>query len=103
MDSTEELPKMVVPQQTADQAVCDLERVRDLAIFALAADRTIRSDPAEWYRTVLRAVADIRDAARDTERALSDQAQADAVLTPTEIARAARLSTAALYKRKKKV
>jgi hypothetical protein len=90
-----------VPDTTAEQARRQLERIRDLAIYGLTADQANRRDSPEWYRTILRAAADIREESRDLERTLSDEADATKALSPTEISRAARISTAALYKRKK--
>lgn len=90
-----------VTKKNADQAKRRLERIRDLAAYGLMSDQTNRPDPAEWYRTVLRAAADIREEAKALERQVSDEALTSKALGPTEIAKSARISTAALYKRKK--
>lgn len=90
-----------VTKKTGDQAKRHLERIRDLATYGLMSDQTNRPDPTEWYRTVLRAAADIRDEAKALERELSEEALASKAIGPTEIAKSARISTAALYKRRK--
>ena len=90
-----------VTKKSGDQAKRRLERIRDLATYGLMSDQTNRPDPAEWYRTILRAAADIRDEVKELERQVSDEAFGSKALGPTEIARSARISTAALYKRKK--
>lgn len=90
-----------VAKKTADQAKGQLERIQNLAAYGLSSDQANRSDPTEWYRTILRAAGDIREEARALERKLSDEAFESRVLGPTEIAKAARVTTAALYKRKK--
>jgi hypothetical protein len=89
-----------VPKKLSDQARNHLERIKELADYGLSAERMHHEDPAEWYRTILRAVADIRDESRTAERELSDSADKTKCLSPTEISRAAKISTAALYKRR---
>ncbi|MFE6668885.1 hypothetical protein ACFVFH_35645, partial [Streptomyces sp. NPDC057697] len=86
-----------VPKKTADQAKRQLERLRDLAVYGLTADQANRPDAAEWYRTILRAASDIREESRSLERTLSDEALESKCLSPTEVSRAAKVSTAALY------
>jgi len=90
-----------VTKKTGDQAKGQLERIRDLANYGLSSDQANRQDPAEWYRTILRAAGDVREEAKILERRLSDEALEKKVIGPTEIAKAARITTAALYKRRK--
>lgn len=77
-----------------------VERLRDLASYALTADQVNRNDEREWLRTVLRAVADMRDECTALERRLSDHADSKKILGPSEIAEAAKISRTALYKRR---
>lgn len=92
---------MAVRKDTVkDDARARLERVRDLASYALTAEQMNRSDDREWYRTLLRAIGDMRDECIAMERTLSEKADAGKILTPSEIAEAAKISRAALYKRR---
>ncbi|MEW1616592.1 MULTISPECIES: hypothetical protein [unclassified Streptomyces] len=91
-----------VPETQADQAKDRLEKVKELVSYGLLADRANRGDQREWYRTLLRTAADARDQLRLLERELSDRADAEKILTPSEIAEAGRITRAALYKRREK-
>nr|WP_173294604.1 hypothetical protein [Streptomyces sp. X335] len=91
-----------VPDTVSDQAKDRLEKMRDVLIYGLLADKANRHDQREWYRTVLRTLADVRDQCRSLERELSDRADTEKVMTPSEIAEAAKITRAALYKRREK-
>lgn len=91
-----------VPETSADQAKDRLEKVKELVSYGLMADRANRHDQREWYRTLLRTAADARDQLRLLERELSDRADSEKILTPSEIAEAGRITRAALYKRREK-
>lgn len=89
-----------VPNKVADQAKDRLTKCQELVQYGLLADRANRGDEREWYRTLMRTVADMRDQLRVLERELSDRADAERIMTPSEIAEAARITRAALYKRR---
>ncbi|MEU3228472.1 hypothetical protein ABZ695_35695 [Streptomyces sp. NPDC006976] len=91
-----------VPEDIADQAKDRLTAIQQLVKYGLASDARHRGDEREWYRTILRTVADLRDECRSLERELSSRADADRVLGPSEISEAARITRAALYKRRPK-
>ncbi|MET9366189.1 hypothetical protein ABZX93_35545 [Streptomyces sp. NPDC006632] len=91
-----------VPETVADQAKDRLEKVQKLVAFGLLADEANRHDQREWYRTLLRTAADAREQLRFLERELSDRADTEKILTPSEIAEAGKITRAALYKRREK-
>lgn len=89
-----------VPDETADQAREVLQRIRDLAQHGLSADQLHTRDDREWYRSLLRVFGDIREECISAERKLSDQADAGEILTPSQIAEAARISRGTIYARR---
>lgn len=89
-----------VPAEIADEVRGQLERIREMAEFGLSADQATRSDERQWYRTVLGAVGKILAEAQSTERNMSGRADDEKIMTPTEIAEAAGISRAAVFKRR---
>ncbi|MFJ9448649.1 hypothetical protein ACIRRH_43720 [Kitasatospora sp. NPDC101235] len=89
-----------VPDDFAQEVAEQFERIRDLAQHGLSADQLHSRDAREWFRSLLRVVGEIRDECKSMERSLSDRADAERILTPSEIAEAAKISRAALYKRR---
>lgn len=88
------------PDDLSRQVVQQLEHVRDLAVHGIAIDQLNARDQREWFRGLLRVAADMRDASRQMERILSDHADATKILSPAEISEAAKISRAAVHKRR---
>lgn len=89
-----------VPTKSAADVRERLKRIRDLAQHGLSAEQLNHGDDREWYRSLLRVFADVRDEGVAAERMLADEADAGRILSPSQIAEAARISRAALYKRR---
>lgn len=89
-----------VPDAITEDVRARLERVRDLAQHGLSADQLHQRDDREWYRNLLRVFGDIREECITAERGLSKRADEEKILTPSQIAEAARISRGALYKRR---
>ena len=81
----------------------DLQRqfqsISELCSYLGHADAAMASDPAEWHRNLIRALADLSEAAQKAETALTVNAVKTKALTPTEVSRAARITRNAVYKR----
>ncbi|WP_331718773.1 hypothetical protein OG379_41425 (plasmid) [Streptomyces sp. NBC_01166] len=81
----------------------DLQRqfqsISELVAYLGHADAAMATDPAEWHRNLIRALADISEAAQKAETSLSVNAVKTKALTPTEVSRAARITRNAVYKR----
>lgn len=77
-----------------------LDRIEQLLTLARAADQAEAGNPAEWTRALLRALSDMREESKAAERSLSDYAHEHELLSPTEISKAAKITRAALYKRR---
>jgi inactivated superfamily I helicase len=75
------------------------QAISELVSYLGHADAAMRSDPSEWHRNLIRALADIAEAATKAETALTINAIQQKALTPTEVSRAARISRNAVYKR----
>ncbi len=91
----------VLPE-VADEVRAQLQHVRDMAEFGLSADQATRDDEGQWYRSVLGAVGKILTEVQEAERNLSTRADTEQIMTPTEIARTAGISRAAVFRRRKK-
>lgn len=89
-----------VPQNQVDLVRERLRRVRSLAEHGLSADELHQDDLREWYRSLLRVFGDIRIECEGAERQLSSDADSLKILTPSQIAEAAKISRAAIYKRR---
>lgn len=81
----------------------DLQRqfqsISELCSYLGHADAAMATDPAEWHRNLIRALADLSEAAQKAETALTVNAVKTKALTPTEVSRAARITRNAVYKR----
>ncbi|MFF8329451.1 hypothetical protein [Rhodococcus qingshengii] len=81
----------------------DLQRqfqsISELCSYLGHADAAMASDPAEWHRNLIRALADLAEAAQKAETSLTVNAVKTKALTPTEVSRAARITRNAVYKR----
>jgi inactivated superfamily I helicase len=92
-----------VTRSKADVFRSELQRqfqsISELVSYLGHADAAMRSDPAEWHRNLIRALADISEAAQKAETALTINAVKTKALNPTEVSRAARITRNAVYKR----
>src|SRR5690625_2702920 len=95
-----EVSMSAVPDQAADEARAQLQRIRDLAEFGLSADHATREDERQWYRSVLGAVGKILTEVQEAERNLSTRADNNRVLGPKEIAELAGLTESAIFRRR---
>lgn len=90
-------------RRKADVFRSDLQRqfqsISELCSYLGHADAAMAGDPAEWHRALIRALADLGEAAQRAETALSINAVKTKALTPTEVSRAARITRNAVYKR----
>ena len=90
-------------RRKADVFRSDLQRqfqsISELCSYLGHADAAMASDPAEWHRNLIRALADLSEAAQTAETALTINAVKTKALTPTEVSRAARITRNAVYKR----
>lgn len=81
----------------------DLQRqfksISELVSYLGHADAAMAGDPSEWHRNLIRALAEISEAAQKAETALTVNAVKTKALTPTEVSRAARITRNAVYKR----
>jgi hypothetical protein len=89
-----------VPDDQAERIRERLELIRDLAQHGLSADDLHQRDDREWFRSLLRVFGDVRIECEAAERELSGVADAKEILSPSEIAEAARISRGAVYKRR---
>ncbi|MFK0182562.1 hypothetical protein ACIQVR_42180 [Streptomyces xanthochromogenes] len=90
-------------RRKADVFRSDLQRqfqsISELTSYLGHADAAMFSDPAEWHRNLIRALADLAEAAQQAETTLCVNAIKTKSLTPTEVSRAARITRNAVYKR----
>ncbi|QWA25980.1 hypothetical protein KJK32_45325 [Streptomyces sp. JCM17656] len=90
------MPSMVRPA-----AQGRIQAIVKLAARLEHADAAMAGDPAEWHRTLLRTVADLAEAAGEAAIELTKTAMDTKALTPTEIAKASRVTRATVYSRAK--
>ncbi|MFE8018532.1 hypothetical protein ACFU3O_38130, partial [Streptomyces antibioticus] len=74
-------------RRKADVFRSDLQRqfqsISELCSYLGHADAAMASDPAEWHRNLIRALADLSEAAQTAETALTINAVKTKALTPT--------------------
>lgn len=94
------MPRSVPPKvRTAAQR--RIQAISELASYLGHADAAMAGDPAEWHRSLLRALADLADTAGEAAIELTKTAMDTKALTPTEIAKASRVTRATVYSRTK--
>lgn len=78
-----------------------IQAISELTAYLGHAEGVMAEDPTEWHRSLIRALTDLADQATELERELTISAVETGALNVTEVARAARLTRAAVYNRVK--
>jgi hypothetical protein len=91
-----------VPQGARTEAQQRIQTISELTAYLGHAEAAMATDDAEWYRTLIRALAQISDVAKDAEIEMTAMASDSKALTVTEIAKAAQITRAAVYGRTKR-
>lgn len=93
--------EMAINPELVELTTSQMDRIVRLAQLGKSLADLHQDDPREWYRSLLRSFADIRDESEDIGRELAKEADRVGLLTPAQIADASRTSRAAIYKRRK--
>jgi hypothetical protein len=88
-------------REVRTKAQLHIQALSELISYLGHADAVNAGDSAEWYRTLIRGMADIADEAKTAEVALTAYAVRDEALNVTEVGKAARISRTAVYDRVK--
>jgi DNA-binding NtrC family response regulator len=91
-----------VPKKIRQLTQVRIQAISELAAYLGHADAAMVSDHAEWSRSLIRALADLSRTAKETEVELTQDAIQSKSLTVTEVAKAAKLTRAAVYLRVEK-
>jgi hypothetical protein len=76
-----------------------LQAISELASYLGHADGAMSRDPAEWYRSLIRALTELSEEAKQAEIELCARAVQEKALNVTEVAKAAKVSRNAVYAR----